>query len=924
MKLPEIQQIAFQGAAQGQTFAPVQVPDPNPGLQAKLAVIASSFQNIETSGIQEYKRQEVGAKQMQQLYEFLPNAMQQLAGMEIQRREQDAKSAVAANLARLSPEKLEEALTATEERNRQARQLGTEAAPEIRKMSREGFAEEVGFMVGVTGRAAVYRDIEVAKMLGTVLPEWAAEQRKTNTGKMFLEGIGEVTINDPNLPETTSDLVIEKLKEAALGVDEVSGPSSLPMDIIGKHTIPTLNQNISQIKKRFHKEIRSRRGISQRRDLNRKMTSDIGDPKISLEELGTAFETFITTAASTNPVSGENYGIGEGKAADNWIDDLVEAKKAGMPFDIDRFGDAITSKGPVREHYSGIYNKLYNKLKDAETEGFKNRRAQSQADVQQRVTAFIQEIQNNPGSYSTDDGARFIATVLPQAQLAGLDIKSSGLLNVRSTILQFGKGAEARTGDIKSAIEQFADGTLRDTHPLYNDELGRTHWTYEYAKKYTDENDTDYHKQFRKELDAVIGDQLQSARAVNGALISGQGVVNHAYLQELPSLNAKLQAAETPQEKAAVVLQETERIKKEYPPKFKTGSGDIYELNASKRMFRWEQQQAARGSEADKMVNRLSHLTDVAKSGGNVFSELHNNPSSFAARDEVVSLLPKVLAGQPLPRVYGFSVDHLNAAAGKEIFKDPMQVYATLLRSYEPELYKSSNLAEVVQQYRAQSPRQKAIMNRLMNGDRVNVGSVFLSSNTGGRGSFENNLPVRAVTGSIPHPLNNQPGYTLPNITPLAGTTKAQLVNIPDDAFRRLAYGASGEAGPGDDIYGVAASIINRYAEGRGSFEGIVKAYNPRTGLYQYEAVGKGLAKFRPDLEAEFRSPAGRAKLVEALIKLQGRTDFKGRSQYQYAGRTDVMFNVRGNTFHYPEERSKNDVYSGPPKNAWRKFVSGL
>ena len=62
MKLPEIQQIAFQGAAQGQTFAPVQVPDPNPGLQAKLAVIASSFQNIETSGIQEYKRQEVGAK----------------------------------------------------------------------------------------------------------------------------------------------------------------------------------------------------------------------------------------------------------------------------------------------------------------------------------------------------------------------------------------------------------------------------------------------------------------------------------------------------------------------------------------------------------------------------------------------------------------------------------------------------------------------------------------------------------------------------------------------------------------------------------------------------------------------------------------------------------------------------------------------
>jgi hypothetical protein len=179
-------------------------------------------------------------------------------------------------------------------------------------------------------------------------------------------------------------------------------------------------------------------------------------------------------------------------------------------------------------------------------------------------------------------------------------------------------------------------------------------------------------------------------------------------------------------------------------------------------------------------------------------------------------------------------------------------------------------------------------------------------------------MPVAGVTNSIPHPLNSQPGYTLPNITPLAGQTKAQLTGLPADAYKWLAYGASGEAGPGDDIYGVAASIINRFAEGRGSIQAIVT--NPS----QYEAVKKGTARFRPDIEAQYASPEGQAKLVEALMRLQGRTDFKGRSMYKNAGRSDVLFDERGNFYHHPEERGKGDVYSGPPKNAWRRFVTGI
>ena len=59
-------------------------------------------------------------------------------------------------------------------------------------------------------------------------------------------------------------------------------------------------------------------------------------------------------------------------------------------------------------------------------------------------------------------------------------------------------------------------------------------------------------------------------------------------------------------------------------------------------------------------------------------------------------------------------------------------------------------------------------------------------------------------------------------------------------------------------------------------------------------------------------------------MRLQGRTDFKGRALYKNAGRSDVLFDERGNFYHHPEEKSKRDVYSGPPKNAWRKFVTGI
>ena len=128
-------------------------------------------------------------------------------------------------------------------------------------------------------------------------------------------------------------------------------------------------------------------------------------------------------------------------------------------------------------------------------------------------------------------------------------------------------------------------------------------------------------------------------------------------------------------------------------------------------------------------------------------------------------------------------------------------------------------------------------------------------------------------------------------------------VNLTDEQYKYLAYAISGEAGPGDDQYAVAASILNRVAEGRGTVEQVVKAPG------QYEAYEDGKMKYSPEIEARLKSPEGQAKLVAALESLQGRTDFKGQSQLQNrVASEDPMYDSKGNFFHYSYQTGPNSV----------------
>ena len=925
MKLPEITQIAFEGSAQASPFQPVEIPDPNPRLQANLSTIAQSFSNLQTSGVQQYKAQGLQAKQMEQLYEFAPKAIQSIYNIQDEAREASAKAFAAQALLDADPAKLKEALSAQAEQNRQLspeeeRQRDALIAKEGREISKEpNNSELASLFVGAVGKRKKHIDIGLAKLMGTVLPEWVSEQRKHNAGKMYLPQLGTtVTINDKSLPPSTAELVRQQLMKSAMGIDDIAGNDSMDLGIFAEHAIPLVRQNMLQIKQREDRSWRAADGHNQRMNLLRKWRNDLGQ-EMTPEDRGKAFSTFITAMGATYPISGEDRGIGEAVALTEYEKAIDESVLAGEKFNVDAYGDLIVGpKGEKLKVYNaGHFNRVKASVIEKENREFSNRMGARQRDVKGQVLSYMQFIKENEGEITFEQGAARVRELTDLAAAAGLTPAQAGIDQIQGQLLMYGEGATERQALIASAQADDMNGTLSLTHPLFNTAVGRTHPLYEKAKRNDANNLTEEHKGYKDVITDLVSANLGSAKNLYGELngVGGQ-IVNEIYATNLSNFNRDLEAAGTPAERRQVLASWTKRTTDDLNKAFAPKSGHLFELDANKQPFRWNKQAESTGTQTQQITNQLAHIVSVAKSGGNVYSELQENPSSLVARDRALTDMGRLLSGQPIGDFYSIAMNQINAAAGKEIIKSPMDLLAAVYRSYEPNSFDAKQIEQAVRLRDALPASKRNFVDRHLSGQYVNPNAAILSSDTQVRTGFEGRVP--SFGGGTQHPLNSQPGYTLPNITTLAGQTKGRLTGLPADAMKWLAYGASGEAGPGDDIYGVAASIINRFAEGRGSIQAIVT--NPT----QYEAVKKGTASFRPDIEAKFSSPEGQAKLVEALMRLQGRTDFKGRQEYKNAGRTDVMFHERGNTFHYPEEKAKTDVYSGPPKNAWRRFVTGI
>ena len=147
----------------------------------------------------------------------------------------------------------------------------------------------------------------------------------------------------------------------------------------------------------------------------------------------------------------------------------------------------------------------------------------------------------------------------------------------------------------------------------------------------------------------------------------------------------------------------------------------------------------------------------------------------------------------------------------------------------------------------------------------------------------------------------------------------AGSLKLTDQDYSDLAYIVSHEAARGtEDEYGVAAAVLNRVADPR--YPDTIMGVGTAPG--QFEAVFKGLAKRDPALAKKLKQNSG--KIIAALKKLNGRTDFKGQSMLKFKGDGDIMFDPRGNFFHYAEQQAKSDPPPTNPPEHWKELLGAL
>lgn len=148
------------------------------------------------------------------------------------------------------------------------------------------------------------------------------------------------------------------------------------------------------------------------------------------------------------------------------------------------------------------------------------------------------------------------------------------------------------------------------------------------------------------------------------------------------------------------------------------------------------------------------------------------------------------------------------------------------------------------------------------------------------------------------------------------GSGGGSLKSMTDEQWKELAYIVSGEAERGtDDEYGVAAAVLNRVADPR--FPSTIKGVGAQQG--QFEAVFSGLARHEPELAKKLKE--NQSKIAEAMKRLEGRTDFKGTTQYGNMGKGDIKFSKAGNFYHYAEQTGKGTPAPENPPEHWKQWV---
>ena len=896
MKLPELSEVQFQASAQSQAFDPLKLPDPNPQLQQNLSIIQQSFANLAQSG-KANAQADYGMQDrsfLEQFAELVPQAVN--TAIELQ------KTDVAIQMARADDryyQMLEQGLI-PQNGELLAIEQQEKAKDNVTKAGAAEAAQQTGNYDVVRGILNFSNHGEIAlrrrnaqHMFTNVYPDWMKTQLETNDTAVMVENedgqLVEVAINQKNLPDYQHKQIMSHLRTAFMGHELLADTNN---DLIQKEMAIGFKTDAA-ISTAYSRNTRANDGTTRFTSGYTNMFDEFN--KGNMASLG----EFQTDAASMYDKKGVNLINTPKEFYARLISDIGTAAENGAEFPIGEFienaqfadGKTFMERAPLQARL------LMRTYRDKRRTYLANKLKADTQDLKFGITEAYKTLSEENAPVS--DFVALKTTTRKRAAELGID--ASDMLKVVDQQIRIGSyGADELTKLREEAEIALATGNASQTaeyylHPVVGPEFR------EKVDKQVQRVETPEYKINSKEISTTIGGATKGTMVDPLGNLKGQAVQVNAHYQrifddkyaELTDRNTQLDPKDrlTPkaiadQARDAALSQwqtDSKDEKHQYYVNPKNGNFDNFPVPAV------DQAEVTQNS-------NVRTITSGARTQKGVLSQIAAQPQLTVAREIVADAIANFSSTGQVDPTFVTLQSKINEAVGKRVIQNPMQLAIAAAQGYGDLKPNEVPQAPAFLQRAGTTSQKRQWMADLL-------------------GLQGNNYTQPAKYGPVAQMPVRQ---GMPNVAPVfQGETPEGLTGLSANDYRELGFIVSAEAGPGDDKYAVAASVINRLATG--GFGDSISEIGRRPG--QYEAVYTGKAYYSDELTQDLASPEGQKKIAEMLMLLDGRTDFKGQSQLGNRDPdNDPMVDPLGNFFHYAGQTGMGP-YTGTVNRNYRRFL---
>lgn len=889
MKLPEISQVQFQASAQSKAFDPLKLPDPNPQLAQNLSIIQQSFKNLSGS-------YQPDPSFLEQFAELVPKAVG--TAIELQ------KTDVAIQLAR-----------SKEQYMQMVRQGlvkdGESLAIEQVERQRDGIVDAETAKVAKTGNYDVVRgflnfsnhgQLDLQKRLAghmytNVYPDWMRTQLEINDSVIPVRNendeLVEVKINQPGLPDYQHAQVMSHLRTAFMGHEYLADtdPSLLHKEMEAAFKVD------AEITRKYSRTTRAEDGRVRFNAAYTGMFRDFanGDVQSLARTMVKAASMYDSDGVTLTNTPKEFYA--------RLIKNVGTAAENGAEFPIGEFiekaqfedGQTFMQRAPLQARL------LMRTYRDKRRTYLANKLKADTQDLKFAIAEFHNTSVNSEEPVPVSDYVAFKTATRQRAAELGID--ATDHLKIIDQQIRVGSYGADELNQLREQAEiALATGNASQTADYYTHPVVGL----EYRTK-VDEAvkriETPEYKVNSKEISTTIGGATKGTMVDPLGNLKGQAVqVNAHYQRIFDDKYAELleQNAQLPENKKTDRLTPkaiADQARDAALSQWQKDSADEkhrYYVNPKNGNFDNFPVPAVDQAEVTQN-NNVRTFTSEAKNQKGVLAQVAAQPQLLMERTEVTDAITNFSSTGIIPPTILTLQKKINEAVGKNVIQNPMELVIAAATGYG-----DLKPGEAVQ--------DPAFLQRAVPSQK----RKWMADLLGLKGDL---YTQPAKYGPVAQ-MKTRPG--MPNVAPVfQGETPEGLTGLTANDYRELGFIVSAEAGPGDDKYAVAASVINRLATG--GFGDSIPEIGRRPG--QYEAVYTGKAYYSDELTQDLASPEGQKKIAEMLMLLDGRTDFKGQSQLGNRDPdNDPMVNPLGNFFHYAGQTGMGP-YTGTVNRNYRRFL---